>query len=304
MVPNLPTIPTTMKELNLNNTVEEVNDLLTFLQDFEVRSPSAIRAPSPTHKKLPPRRPLAALRPNRLENNLPPDMDDESLSTCPSIPAKHAARRTWVTRMSQALRDWKKKHEQLTEQRLTELRQQLEAKHAQELRDLRQQIQQHYKEAFESWKKNHLQSLSTGTALGGPEPRPRPFGPRMDNNPSSSPSRGNKPQSTQRVHWKSPEGKRITHYENGTWLEQSPDGSSVTRFANGDVQTTGGTEYNSPTKLCYYYGHAKTLRMDQEDGSVIWCFPHGQRECHYPDGRVQVLEWAATEHVEGGRENV
>lgn len=237
------------------------------------------------------RQPLASLKSNHLFDSLQDvadAADDDSLTTSPSLEKNENAskiRQSWAIRMSQALKAWKEQHEQWTEKRLSDQQKQLRAEHAQELRDVRDELHRYYQQEFLAWKMEYLSSLKGATKQTltplGTQPT-TPCTADCDTESSSLHSR--------RQRWQSPDGKLITRYHNGARLEKSPDGSTVTRFVNGDVQTTGSLD--SPTKLCYYYGSTGTLRMDQVDGSVIWCFPSGQRERHYPDGRVQVTDWA------------
>jgi hypothetical protein len=214
--------------------------------------------------------------------------------------------------MAQAVRTWKKQHLQWTEQQLQQQQIQLQKQHQQHIRQVRQQLEQHYEQQFQTWKKDYLLSLHTtsttdGDATDVPVATPKSQPPHQHHQQEQQPQ-------CKRQQWTSPDGKHITRYENGTLREISPDGSSVTRFPNGDIQTTGGDvedtggiqndkdcheeeEYHpptSPTKLCYFYGKTKILRMEQINGSVMWCFPNGQRELHYPNGKIQVLEWASS----------
>eukprot|EP00977_Amphora_coffeiformis_P009173 scaffold2093_cov161-Amphora_coffeaeformis.AAC.3 len=284
---------------------QEVNQLLTFLNEFQIVPPSAKKAASPY-----PRRTLGRLPSNKnhrilldVENCRRGDdgeEDEESLTTAPSMANSGMVRRSWADRMSQALRDWKHNHEQLVERRLVEQRRQLQRQHEREKDKLRNELHQFYQNEFQAWQDEYLSSLwpdqqkrqqvdeenkiPTTAQLPNRTMDKRVF---VDSvirkNPGGT--------SASRQSWKSPDGKTITRYGNGTRREKNPDGSTVTRFANGDLQTTGSSD-ESPTKLCYFYGSSGTLRMDQADGSVIYIYPSGQRERHLPDGAVNVLEWA------------
>ena len=282
----------------------EVHDLLTFLHDFEIRPPSAKKA-SKAAEQRGQRRPLGTLKSNRLFDTLKQHAnddgdDDDSLTTSTSVKQNVNFRQSWANRMSRALGDWKDQHDQWTDQRLFEQRRKLESDHTRALQDLRNELHEHYRKEFRAWKVEFLSSL--GHEADDKDALTRvdtdletPFADKAcDGDNSSTPSR--------RQRWKSPDGKLITRYHNGTWLEKDPNGSTVTRFSNGDIQTTGSL--NSPTKLCYYYHSLDSLRMDQVDGSVIWIFPSGQKERHFPDGTVQVTEWATVDEKELALKNV
>ena len=279
---------------------QEVNELLTFLNDFQIVPPSAKKIASPC-----PRRPLGTLPSNR---RIPLDTEtycchgeeeEESLATAPSMANDGMVRHSWANRMSQALRDWKYNHERFAERRLVEQRRQLEKEHEQKIDQLRIELHQYYQNEFQVWQDEYLSSLSPSQQKEQRvnEENKTPMtaeipGRSMDNKVfAENVTRKDSGGASLRQSWKSPDGKKITRYVNGTRREKNPDGSTVTRFPNGDLQTTGSSD-ESPTKLCYFYGSSGTLRMDQADGSFIYIYSNGQREQHLPDGKVFVLQWA------------
>lgn len=299
-------------EASLDNGVDqEVHDLLAFLQGFEIHPPSATKAaPPPSTRRSSPlqqrvRQPLATLPSNQLAKSelaLDKEEEEESLTTKPLISPrtrKDDCRRerhgqTWAERMSSALSDWKDKHDRWTQQILAEQRIQLQAQHEKELERVRQELHMYYRQAFGAWQQEYL-----SLAAQGQTPPNIMAESNLVLEQLETPVAANNVEKcttaaeSRRERWQSPDGKQITRYSNGARREENPDGSTVTRFANGDVQTTGSFN-DSPTKLCYFYSTTGTLRMDQHDGSVIWCFPNSQRERHYPDGRVEVAEWATS----------
>ena len=295
----------------------EVQDLLKFLNDFECYPTRAAskkeefnvhdntRKPSTTLSG-PVRRPLSRLPLNRVDYGNIRDVDNDSITTSPSVvvpklalhnnKAQQHNNSSWAKRMTEAVSDWKEKHEQLTIQRLKEQQDQLQARHEEELKRLRQELHEYYTKKFLEWQDEYVASLQETFKYPSNEPAAKPQIDLTANTAKSVASLGVDKKSSsinsRRQYWTSPDGKRITNYGNGTLSEKNPDGSTVTFFANGDIQTTGSSP-DSPTKSCYYYGSTRTLRMDQADGSVIWSFHGGQREHHFPDGRKEVIEWAS-----------
>lgn len=284
---------------------QEVHDLLAFLRDFEIVPHSAKKAASPpTCRPLSGsatttilRQPLGTLQSNLVHDiETYSDEEQESITTAPSMAKVSSVRRSWADRMSQAMSDWKQKHERLAQRRLVEQRKQLQMEHERELDKVRDELHRYYRQELRAWQEEYLSSSSSKqtTRAGGEQATPM-SAPLADRSSQQSVVRDSVNHSSTatsvRQRWKSPEGKEITRYGNGTRREKNPDGSIVIRFSNGDVQTLGSWDA-SPTKLCYYYGSSEVLRMDQADGSVNWIFPNGQRERHFPDGTVTVLTWA------------
>jgi len=286
---------------------QEVNDLLTFLNDFKIVPPSAKKAVTSSPY---PRRPLGTLQ--QLSNNRivldtknysqnrkggGEEEEEESSTTTISILNDGMNRHSWAIRMSQALRDWKDNHERLAERRLLDQRKQLQKEHEQEMDKLRKELHEYYQNKFQVWKDEYLSSYHP-QAKHVDEWDETPKTNRIldrcvhDNVFAESIIRKDSGGKSFRQKWKSPDGKEVVHYGNGTRREKNSDGSTITRFPNGDLQTTGSSD-GSPTKLCYFYGSSGTLRMDQTDGSVIFIYPSGQRERHFPDGTVEVLQWAS-----------
>ena len=86
-----------------------------------------------------------------------------------------------------------------------------------------------------------------------------------------------------RRHLHSPRGHVVIQYGNGATKETRPDGTIIVRFANGDIQTSRGH------MVAYYYRDSCVFSVGRPDGSIVWEFPGGQLEQHWPNGRREVL---------------
>jgi hypothetical protein len=86
-----------------------------------------------------------------------------------------------------------------------------------------------------------------------------------------------------RCRFKTPEGHDVIQYANGTEKEIRADGTTVLRFANGDIQTnSGGDGIGSST--AYYFAGTNVLRLVQTDkGFILYEYPNGQIEQHWYD---------------------
>jgi hypothetical protein len=92
-----------------------------------------------------------------------------------------------------------------------------------------------------------------------------------------------------------PSGGHLIDYGNGVTKELHPDGTTVTRFKNGDVETRFGTKKpnsSTPATSCmvaYYHSKEEVLQITQRDGSVLYEYANGQVERHCADGVKIVL---------------
>lgn len=100
---------------------------------------------------------------------------------------------------------------------------------------------------------------------------------------------------SQRTRRATPSGGHLIDYGNGVTKELHPDGTTVTRFKNGDVETrfdpkTSTTKNPSATcKVAYYHFKEQVLQITQRDGSVLYEYANGQVERHCADGVKIVL---------------
>eukprot|EP00529_Nitzschia_sp_RCC80_P005179 CAMPEP_0113522732 /NCGR_PEP_ID=MMETSP0014_2-20120614/45345_1 /TAXON_ID=2857 /ORGANISM="Nitzschia sp." /LENGTH=1029 /DNA_ID=CAMNT_0000420807 /DNA_START=4 /DNA_END=3093 /DNA_ORIENTATION=- /assembly_acc=CAM_ASM_000159 len=111
-----------------------------------------------------------------------------------------------------------------------------------------------------------------------------------------------------RIRRRTPNGGYITEYSNGSIKEVHPDGTTVTRFPNGDVETKFRSFITSPPRpgkvstpssmsvqasprgiVAYFYSKDAILQISQNDGSKLFEYQNGQVEKHYPDGFKMIL---------------
>ncbi|KAL7563176.1 hypothetical protein ACA910_014453 [Epithemia clementina (nom. ined.)] len=111
------------------------------------------------------------------------------------------------------------------------------------------------------------------------QPTPRP--PVAHAPPSTTKSENRRRRRRRRL--RSPRGHPIIQYGNGATKETMPDGTSIVKFANGDIQITQGLV------AAYYYSSSDVFSVGRPDGSIVWEFPDGQVEQHWPDGRRVVF---------------
>jgi hypothetical protein len=122
-----------------------------------------------------------------------------------------------------------------------------------------------------------------------------------------------------RVRRRTLNGGHVVDYGNGVTKEVHPDGTKVTRFANGDVETRFG-EYSSSTPsstspfisaetysrspvhpiVAYFHSKEGVLQITQKDGSILYEYSNGQVERHYVDGTKVVLFPDGTKQIVGG----
>ncbi|KAL3924825.1 MAG: hypothetical protein SGILL_000810 [Bacillariaceae sp.] len=99
---------------------------------------------------------------------------------------------------------------------------------------------------------------------------------------------------TNRSRARTPSGGHVVSYGNGVTKEIHPDGTTVTRFVNGDVETRFGdiaTPKRGSSKAIVAYFHAKegVLQITQRDGSILYEYANGQMERHYNDGSKVIM---------------
>jgi centromere protein J len=117
---------------------------------------------------------------------------------------------------------------------------------------------------------------------------------------------------TNRTRRRTPNGGHMVDYGNGVTKEVHPDGTTVTRFINGDVETRFGDSLSTPTSselmraptkkagiVAYFHCKEGVLQITQNDGSVLYEYPNGQIERHYRDGLKVVLFPDGTKKVVG-----
>ena len=87
----------------------------------------------------------------------------------------------------------------------------------------------------------------------------------------------------------------MVKYGNGITKEIHPDGTTVTRFVNGDVETKFGdivTPSNGGTRkgiVAYFHNREGVLQITHADGSVLYEYSNGQMERHYANGSKVVM---------------
>ena len=114
-------------------------------------------------------------------------------------------------------------------------------------------------------------------------------------NLTRSASRSDASHSSQRTRRATPNGGHLIDYGNGVTKELHPDGTTVTRFKNGDVETrfnpnTSTAKHPSATcMVAYYHNKEEVLQITQRDGSVLYEYANGQVERHCADGVKIVL---------------
>jgi hypothetical protein len=80
-------------------------------------------------------------------------------------------------------------------------------------------------------------------------------------------------------------GNPVVCYSNGAEKETLPDGTTIIRFVNGDVQTNNPNDKTSS----YFFADSKVTKINcPNDGSTIYEFANGQVEHHFADGRKLV----------------
>lgn len=115
---------------------------------------------------------------------------------------------------------------------------------------------------------------------------------------------------SQRSRRKTPTGGYVTDYGNGVIKEVHPDGTMVTRFPNGDVETrfrsfspiaqTSTSVPSTPSSMsalasphgiiAYFHAKDGILQISKRgDGSKLFEYANGQVEKHYPDGFKMIL---------------
>ncbi|KAG7361477.1 T-complex protein 10 C-terminus domain containing protein [Nitzschia inconspicua] len=97
-----------------------------------------------------------------------------------------------------------------------------------------------------------------------------------------------------RTRRRTPNGGHVIDYGNGVTKEVHPDGTTVTRFSNGDVETQFSDLSTPKTRgskgiVAYFHSREGVLQITQKDGSVLYEYSNGQMERHLQDGTKVVL---------------
>ena len=71
-------------------------------------------------------------------------------------------------------------------------------------------------------------------------------------------------------------------FSNGATKQTRLDGTTLIRFANGDVEILCSA---TGRNLAYYHSQSEVVEISAQDGSKIYEFPNRQVERHYMDGR-------------------
>ena len=100
---------------------------------------------------------------------------------------------------------------------------------------------------------------------------------------------------SQRTRRSTPSGGHLIDYGNGVTKEVHPDGTTVTRFQNGDVETrfcpekSTSSPSSTSSMVAYYHCKEEVLQITQRDGSVLYEYANGQVERHCADGVKIIL---------------
>jgi centromere protein J len=111
--------------------------------------------------------------------------------------------------------------------------------------------------------------------------------PKFVDRPSSTNSQKSRRSTSSRVRKALPEGNGyVIVYSNGVEKEVHTDGTTVIRFANGDVETT----FPGGATVAYLHAAEQVLQVtNKRDGSVLLEYPNGQIERHYANGVKAIL---------------
>jgi len=88
----------------------------------------------------------------------------------------------------------------------------------------------------------------------------------------------------------------LIDYGNGVTKEIHPDGTTVTKFMNGDVETQFGPNVSTASSpsasavMAYYHCKEEVLKITLRDGSVLYEYSTGQVERHCADG-VKIIRF-------------
>jgi hypothetical protein len=91
--------------------------------------------------------------------------------------------------------------------------------------------------------------------------------------------------SSSRVKRRTKDGGHVIAYSNGVQKEVHPDGTTVIRFANGDVET----KFAESGTVAYFHKEDRVMQITTTDGSTLFEYPNRQVERHYPDGSKAIL---------------
>ena len=91
--------------------------------------------------------------------------------------------------------------------------------------------------------------------------------------------------SSTRIKRRTKDGGHLIAYSNGVQKEVHPDGTTVIRFVNGDVET----KFAESGTVAYFHKEDLVLQITTTDGSTLYEYPNHQIERHFPDGSKAIL---------------
>lgn len=91
--------------------------------------------------------------------------------------------------------------------------------------------------------------------------------------------------SSRRVRRQMHDGGHIVVYGNGVRKEVHRDGTTVIRFANGDIET----KFVESGTVAYFHARENVMQITTSDGSTLFEYPNKQIERHYPDGTKAII---------------
>ena len=91
--------------------------------------------------------------------------------------------------------------------------------------------------------------------------------------------------SSSRIRRRTKEGGHVILYGNGVQKEVHQDGTTVIRFANGDVET----KFAESRTIAYFHSEDRVMQITTKDGSTLFEYPNRQIERHYIDGSKAIL---------------
>jgi hypothetical protein len=132
------------------------------------------------------------------------------------------------------------------------------------------------------------QTISEGTRSGGSSRlRTSPKTPLpqfVDKTPRNSGSASTT--SSRKIRRRTKDGGHVVVYSNGVRKEVHKDGTTVVRFANGDVET----KFAESGTVAYFHAQDRVMQITTpSDGSTLYEYPNRQIERIYPDGSKAIL---------------
>lgn len=281
---------TSLRDETDDDWSQQVDGLLSYLDKFTFASGQSIglKQQQPlqdcsnrgTADDEPPNQP-----PHKPGNN---DHDDSLIALWrQQAREERAEARAWASKMRQAVQTWMQHQKEST---VTKLQHELQTslQHYVKVEAQLHEIIQSQQERIEELERELLSQQQQP-----PQPRPRPA-PIRTTTPTANDPDLITPRSTDTVEPKKPpvhpmtyqpkkkhtnNNSRVTHYRNGTIKETFPDGTVVLKFRNGDVQTIASHAQT------YYFAASKVRQsIDTHSNVIVWEFPNGQVERHYPNG--------------------